>query len=68
MCGPDTLAIGVARVGAPSQQIVSGTLAELLTVDFGGPLHSLILVGDTDEVEREMISLHRITEATPRLS
>lgn len=42
----DTLAIGMARVGQESQQIVSGTLKELLDVDFGGPLHTLVIPGD----------------------
>ena len=42
----DTKAFGLARVGQASQQIVSGTLGELLDapgVDFGAPLHSLVL-------------------------
>lgn len=41
----DTLAVGVARVGASDQCIRSGTLEELEKADFGGPLHSLVLVG-----------------------
>lgn len=39
----ETLGFGVARLGQANQQIVSGTLQELLTIDFGGPLHSLVL-------------------------
>lgn len=39
----DSLAIRVARIGAPSQQIVAGTMQELLDVDFGEPEHSLII-------------------------
>lgn len=46
---PDTtLAISVSRLGSPSQRLVSGTLAELSSLDepaFGPPLHSLVLVG-----------------------
>ena len=38
-CAPGRLAIGLARLGQPTQQIVAGTLEELLCVDFGGPLH-----------------------------
>ena len=45
VCGPDTRAIGLARVGGATQLIVSGTLGELATADLGPPLHSLILVG-----------------------
>jgi diphthine synthase len=40
---PQSWAIGMARVGQATQQIVSGPLEELLKVDFGGPLHSLVL-------------------------
>ena len=56
----------MARVGQPDQLIVSGTLSELLTVDFGAPLHSLVIVGETDEIEREMLETFRISDATPR--
>lgn len=43
-----TLAISLSRVGDPSQKFVSGTLSELSTLseeDFGGPLHSFVIVG-----------------------
>jgi diphthine methyl ester synthase len=42
---PDKLAVGLARVGADDETIIAGTLEELRHVDFGGPLHSLIIVG-----------------------
>lgn len=42
-CKPDTWAIGLSRVGHDSKQVVSGTLSELLDIDFGGPLHSLVI-------------------------
>ena len=59
-----TRAFGVARVGHDDQRIVAGTLAELETVDFGAPLHSLVLVGGPlHEVEEAMYDLFR---ATPR--
>ncbi|ORX44262.1 diphthine synthase [Hesseltinella vesiculosa] len=45
VCTKDHLAIGCARIGTATQQIVAGTLQELLDVDFGGPLHSLVLIG-----------------------
>ncbi|KAJ2551289.1 diphthine synthase [Coemansia sp. RSA 1933] len=41
----DTLAVGVSRVGSDDQVIKAGTLRQLLDVDFGAPLHSLVLVG-----------------------
>lgn len=45
VCTEDTLAIGCARIGTATQKIVAGSLKQLLHVDFGGPLHSLVLVG-----------------------
>jgi hypothetical protein len=35
-------------------QIVCGTLGELLEVDFGAPLHCLVIVGETHPVEKEV--------------
>ncbi|KAF8421435.1 putative diphthine synthase [Tirmania nivea] len=56
VCGPDTLAVGVARLGTETQKIVSGTLAELAEVDMGKPLHSLVVVGKKcHELERDYI-------------
>ncbi|GAA5854411.1 hypothetical protein JCM5353_006711 [Sporobolomyces roseus] len=43
-----TLAVSLSRVGDPSQKFVSGTLEELSKLgeeDFGGPLHSFVIVG-----------------------
>ncbi|KAI7862329.1 diphthine synthase [Spinellus fusiger] len=45
ICTPESLAIGCARIGTATEKIVAGSLGELLNVDFGGPLHSLVLVG-----------------------
>lgn len=60
MCGPDTLAIGLARVGQDSQRIIAGTLAELAVLDFGPPLHSLVLVGSSlHDLERAMFEHFR---------
>ena len=42
-CAPGCRAVGCARLGQPSELIVAGTLEELRTVDFGGPLHCLVL-------------------------
>lgn len=68
LCGPDQLAVGVSRVGSPDQQIVYGTLAELAKVDFGTPLHSLVLVADVDHIEQAVLDSYKINESTPRLS
>lgn len=54
--GSESLAIGVARVGAEDMEIRVGTLKELTGVDMGKPLHSLILLGSrTHDLEREFI-------------
>ena len=59
----DSLAIGVARIGAPSQQIVAGTMQELLDVDFGQPLHSLIIAGHMHVIESEFLAQFKITSS-----
>lgn len=51
----DSMAIGMARVGQRSQCIKSGTIRELMKHNFGAPLHSVILVGDTDDIELKML-------------
>jgi diphthine synthase len=50
-----TLCVGLARLGQPTQQIVAGTLQELQEVDFGEPLHSLIVCGELHELELELL-------------
>ncbi|KAF2157655.1 putative diphthine synthase [Myriangium duriaei CBS 260.36] len=56
VCGPDDLAVGVARVGAEDQRIMAGTLAELAEVDLGRPLHSLVVVGKrVHDLEKEFL-------------
>jgi diphthine synthase len=53
---PDSLAVGVARIGAIDQQIVTGTLKQLREADLGKPLHSLILLGKrVHDLERDYI-------------
>jgi diphthamide biosynthesis methyltransferase len=38
-----------------SMQIVAGTMKELLEVDFGPPLHSLIISGELHPIEQQML-------------
>ena len=63
-CGPESLAIGCARLGQPTQLIVSGTLAELVCVDFGGPLHSLVMCGELHELELAFMDTMRAPKVT----
>ena len=60
VCGPFTLAIGLARIGQATQLIRAGTLAELAGVEWGPPLHSLVLVGGPmHDLEAEMFEHFR---------
>lgn len=53
---PQSLAVGVARLGSKDQEIVSGTLEQLSKKDLGPPLHSLVLLGHrTHDLEKEFI-------------
>ncbi|GKU93967.1 hypothetical protein SLEP1_g7515 [Rubroshorea leprosula] len=56
----DTDCVGFARLGSEDQMIVAGTMKQLLTVDFGKPLHCLVIVGKTHPVEDEMLEFYRI--------
>ncbi|KAL4914927.1 tetrapyrrole methylase [Aspergillus aurantiobrunneus] len=63
--GPDSLAVGAARVGAPDQKLVAGTLQELSQVDMGRPLHSLVLLGRrAHDLEKDYIRQFAVNEAT----
>ncbi|KAI0888568.1 Diphthine synthase [Annulohypoxylon maeteangense] len=54
--GPDSLAVGAARVGGRTEKFVAGTLQQLCDADeaLGSPLHSLVLLGRrAHELERD---------------
>ena len=50
----ETLAVGMARLGQETHQIVFGKLEDLLDVDFGAPLHSLAICGTIHPLEQEV--------------
>lgn len=50
-----TLCVGLARLGQESQQIVAGTMEELVEVDFGAPLHSFIVCGHCHDLELQVL-------------
>ena len=55
-CRPQSLAVGVARLGAVDQQMLAGTLEQLSHADLGAPLHSLVLLGKrTHYLEKDYI-------------
>lgn len=55
----DTLCVGLARLGTSTQKIVAGRMKELLDVDFGLPLHSLVIAGTTHVMEEEFLSFYK---------
>lgn len=63
--GKDSLAVGVARIGAEDQKIVVGTLEQLAESDLGPPLHSLVLLGRrTHDLEREFLKEFAVGKET----
>ncbi len=54
----ETRCVGVARVGAEDQLLLTGSLAELAESDLGGPLHSLVIPGKMHFLEEEAINMH----------
>ena len=59
---PQTTAVGLARVGTKDQMIVAASLEELATVDFGEPLHSMVICGDVHEAEEEHLAMYYTEE------
>ncbi|VVC32999.1 Tetrapyrrole methylase, subdomain 1,Tetrapyrrole methylase, subdomain 2,Tetrapyrrole methylase,Diphthine [Cinara cedri] len=51
----ETFCVGAARIGWPDQKIVAGTLAEMVNVDLGPPLHSMVIVGTLHPLEEQFI-------------
>lgn len=60
----NTVAVGLARVGQDDQLIVSGTLSELLEVDFGKPLHSLVIPGRMHFLEADFLKTYALNPQT----
>ncbi|CAG9834328.1 unnamed protein product [Diabrotica balteata] len=59
----ENLCVGLARVGSESQQLRVCSLKTMSTVDLGGPLHSLIIIGPyMHPVEMEYLEQFRICQ------
>lgn len=56
----DTTCVGLARLGSEDQMVVAGSMKQLLMVDFGPPLHCLVIVGKTHPVEEEMLDFYTV--------
>lgn len=56
----DTDCVGFARLGSEDQMIIAGSMRQLREVDFGAPLHCLVIVGKTHPVEEEMLDFYEL--------
>ncbi|XP_006819957.1 diphthine methyl ester synthase-like [Saccoglossus kowalevskii] len=56
----DTMCVGVARVGADDQNIMAGTLKQMVNTDLGAPLHSLVIAGHMHPLEIDMLRLFAV--------
>lgn len=56
----DTDCVGFAQLGSEDQMIVAGTMRQLMAVDFGAPLHCLVIVGKTHPLEEEMLNAYKL--------
>jgi len=52
---PDTLALGIARVGSSDVVVRAGKIIELIDFDFGGPLHCIVIPSKLHVVEAEYL-------------
>ncbi len=53
----ETLCVGCARIGGSDMVVRAGKAKELLDIDFGAPLHSLIVPGNLHFIEEEALEL-----------
>lgn len=61
----ETLCIALARIGADDQVVVAGTLAQMVNVDLGPPLHSLVIAASIlHPIEEEFIKQFRLESWT----
>lgn len=55
LISPDTLAMGIARVGSKDVVVKAGKISELIDFDFGGPLHCIVIPSKLHIVEAEYL-------------
>jgi diphthine synthase len=52
---------GLARIGSETKQIISGNIKDLINLDFGDPLHSIIICAkNLHSIEKEMYEYYQI--------
>ena len=62
VCGPETLCVGLGRVGHEEQVIRAATLGEMAALDLGPPLHTLVLAGELHPEEEHWFNYYRKCE------
>ncbi|CAL4125611.1 unnamed protein product, partial [Meganyctiphanes norvegica] len=55
----ESTVIGLSKVGSKEQQLRTCMLQEMANSDFGGPPHSLVIVGETHPMEDEYIDIFK---------
>lgn len=55
-----SLCIGAARIGSEDQKLVACTLHQLLDIDMGLPLHSLIIPSTLHHIEQDFVNTYAI--------
>lgn len=58
----ETTCVGFARLGSEDQLIAAGSMRELLTLDFGPPLHCLVIAGEMHPIEQEMFDFFAVKQ------
>ena len=53
----ERLCVGVARIGSPDQKIAVDSLSNISRWSLGGPLHSLVIIGETHPLENTMLNI-----------
>jgi diphthine synthase len=54
LCSSD-MCVGVARIGSPTQKIALSTLEDISAIDFGPPLHSIVIPGKLHPLELQFL-------------
>jgi diphthine synthase len=62
----NTIGVGLSRIGSEDQQIVCGTLEELLSYNFGKPLHSFVIAGKMHFLEADTLEQYAIDKQSFR--
>jgi diphthamide biosynthesis methyltransferase len=50
----------VARIGHDDQTMVAASLKDLLNMDFGSPLHSLVIPGQLQILEQDAVNFLKL--------